>query len=1387
MWCVCALCAMPGLVALAQNSNAERERAASLTAAGASLSAKKTPDAYHQAVASFEEAAALWGRLGDKQQQINALYGAAWAHFPLHELTEMSGDLEKVQAVAGPDADPRVSANLLVSFSVFHNARGEYSISIDKLRKARDLYNQVRDEAAARQVTGFLGGTYRMQGEAQEKAKDTSAAIASHERAAALFQEGGNAGLSGVSLVHLGQMSEQMGTQEGWEKSAGYFRQALPLLESAADRGMQATAWWGLGNVYDSLGRTEPSRDAYLRALPFLTDLKNERAEGIILKNLAMEEDKLKISSEAIGYYERALPLLAAAHDTLNQCVAGMKLGADLESLGRADEALQVYRNVVRVCHDGGAKADEAVAFGTVALLEMRARHWQEALDATGEEQRLYAGLGDKTAESLAWSQIGSIQQLRGEYRQKLDADLRALALLHGGATEGVDPVRLEAALRAVGDSYSGLHNGPEALAYFERALAMNPDSPNEKAVLQVEIGEVYYEMSRYDEALKFENQALSIESKQHNAVFTERISNSKAMTLQAMGETEQAKAIFEENLAAARERKDLQHQVAGLLNLGRLYQDSGNSHEAETLYEQSRRMATSDGERDMEANTLSALGMVYYAEGREDEALRTLDEALAKEKSLGNDNGESVALNNLALVYSGTGQPQKALDSQNQALSVMRKLGDEAGIASQLDNLGAIHQSLGDYAVARSYFEEALETYRQFKDEAGQVITQNSLGVLAMNSGDAAEALEHFDEALAGAQKFGFRARQATILSNKANALIDTGDLAGAEKCEKEALTMAREIRDLDTEALTLHGLGAIYERLNRPGLALDYMGRARAGWRKLRAVDAEAKADSMMARMEGKMGRLDAGLADAAESIRLLESQRGSVGSEDLRAYYLASLSNSYQTRIDLLMEKHRLQPEMGYDRKAFETSERARARSLIDLLAQSRVDVRKGADPVLLAQVRVVDRELSASASQLRSLPEDSSDFKKLQVKIEDLSAERERVNARIRERNPAYAALTQPQPLSLRRIQNQVVGLNTTLLEYSLGGERSFLFRVTKTDFQVYELPKRSEVETAVRDFFQEVATDRKGRTEFPKAVVLGRILLDVVGAQINGQRLIIVGDGELCGIPFAALPDPSTGKPLIVGHEVVMQPSASALAIIRQQEGGRKLAPGLLATVADPVFGVAGDERMKKFAPGVANAAAGEDLKRLEYTRKEAQNIRALASNGKTLELVDFDANKTDVMSNRLAGYQIVHFATHGLMDPTHPQLSGLALSMYNDRGQPVDGFLRVNDIFGMKLAARLVVLSACESGQGQLVGAEGLMGLTRAFFFAGAKTLVTSLWKVDDKAAEELMSRFYLEMLRKSHLPPAAALRAAQVWMITQPQWSDPSSWAAFTVQGEWR
>jgi len=299
---------------------------------------------------------------------------------------------------------------------------------------------------------------------------------------------------------------------------------------------------------------------------------------------------------------------------------------------------------------------------------------------------------------------------------------------------------------------------------------------------------------------------------------------------------------------------------------------------------------------------------------------------------------------------------------------------------------------------------------------------------------------------------------------------------------------------------------------------------------------------------------------------------------------------------------------------------------------------------------------------------------------------------------------------------------------------------------------------------------------------------------------------VIADGALQYVPFAALTDPrsSTSEPLIVGREVIMLPSASAFAVQRQILAARKPASRAVAVIADPVFSTS-DPRFKTNESGRPRedktplntradesriiehlSATGElSIRRLPFTRQEAEQILAVAPGSANLEALDFRANRSLATSDELNKYRYVHFATHGYLDSARADLSAIVLSLVDEQGKPQDGFLRVYDIYNLRLRAELVVLSACETGLGKDVKGEGLVGLTRGFMYAGARRVIVSLWNVNDKATASLMQRLYAGMLR-THKTPAASLRAAQIEMLRQPQWQSPYYWGAFVLQGEW-
>ena len=346
---------------------------------------------------------------------------------------------------------------------------------------------------------------------------------------------------------------------------------------------------------------------------------------------------------------------------------------------------------------------------------------------------------------------------------------------------------------------------------------------------------------------------------------------------------------------------------------------------------------------------------------------------------------------------------------------------------------------------------------------------------------------------------------------------------------------------------------------------------------------------------------------------------------------------------------------------------------------------------------------------------------------------------------------------------------------------------------------------------------------KTRNSLKTVQFLSDKLLAPVKPLLQKRKIWIVSDGNLQRIPFAALPDPrktsaatstSPGRgaarrssimPLIVEHEIATLPSASTVAWLRKVLATRPPAIGGIAAIADPVFS-ANDERVKNAAPrpepapvtiaqlskypdieralrDLDGVADDDELSRLPASRKEAQVIAGLAPESSRVA-VDFDANRQMLMNGELSDYRYLHFATHASVNPVFPGLSWLALSQVDRKGQEQPGYLRLNDIYQLRLNADLVTLGACRTGLGKQLRGEGMIGLTRGFFYAGVPRVMVSLWEVPDRETAQLMQSFYRKLL-KQKLPVGAALRQAQVEMWKSAESSAPFFWAAFSLQGD--
>ncbi|MEK7833387.1 MAG: CHAT domain-containing protein, partial [Acidobacteriota bacterium] len=875
------------------------------------------------------------------------------------------------------------------------------------------------------------------------------------------------------------------------------------------------------------------------------------------------------------------------------------------------------------------------------------------------------------------------------------------------------------------------------------------------------------------------------------------------------------------------------------LVNLGLVYSLLGKNREAVEHLNQALRLFRDLNDQNGEANALNGLGKVYVEMCENPKALEYLAQALTLYRATGDRNGEGVTLTNTGQAYSSSGEPQKALDHLNQAVPIFQTLGDSSGEALALNSLGFIYEALGEKQKALDYLNQALPLIHATGDRRTETILLFNLAWIYDELGDKKMALEFYDQALRLSRLAGERQAEAYTLTGIGWTYESLAENKKALDYANLALPLFRALEDRRGEAYALVGAGMVRSSSGEKQEALDYLRQALKFFRAVGDQRGEEMTLYRIACIERDRGHLSEAKTQIEAALNIVESLRIKVVNQDLRISYRASMQDYYELYIDLLMQLHKQRPNDGYEASALQASERARARSLLESLTEGRANIREGIDQSLLTRERTLQQQLNAKAEfelKLSANPDRESQTAAVKKEIETLRTDLQQVQTQIRQSSPRYAALTQPQPLTTAEIQQQVLDADTILLEYALGEERSYLWAVTPTTVNSYELPKRDEIETLARSVYDLlIAGDRNVRGETTDqralrlkhangqyseaAAKLSQMLLGPVVEKLGTKRLVIVADGALQYVPFAALPIPMINDkagienlagrwkimlptpkpesdlknaekeadpaftPLILKHEIVNLPSASTLAVLRRELAGRKPAPKTLAVLADPVF-MANDERVK----GRANQTAAKpddsvaglaqqrvlkklarekdelDIKRLPFTRQEAEQILALVPAGEGMKALDFEASRATVMSDQLSQYRYVHFATHGLADSERAELSTIVLSLFDQQGKPQDGFLRAHEVYNLNLPVELVVLSACETGLGKLTKGEGLVSLTRGFMYAGAARVVVSLWSVNDRATAELMTKFYRKILVEKQRP-AAALRSAQIEM----------------------
>ena len=704
-------------------------------------------------------------------------------------------------------------------------------------------------------------------------------------------------------------------------------------------------------------------------------------------------------------------------------------------------------------------------------------------------------------------------------------------------------------------------------------------------------------------------------------------------------------------------------------------------------------------------------------------------------------------------------GRPQAAITFYQEALTLARSLGDQSEVDRVLNNLAVVYSDLGAPHQALPILEQLFQRHGGDGDLRA-LLSINNYGGALIDAGQYGDAASLLDEGITLANRLNNAEQLTTAQRLRAELALREGDPdLGLSLAARAVDAAARAGDGTGFKARALLTLGRAHIDAGAAPPAIEAAEAALELWREAGNPYGEVTALATLGRARYVSGETAAARIVALEAIERIERLRTSVASSDLRASYQSGVAEVYETAILCLVDT-------GDTDGALELAERFRARTLIDALSTEDGSSTVDAPPELLAErAELISRINRAEDERIRGGPA---------VSIAGLLSKLDVVDARIAAADPRLARIRDSSTIDVDEMR-ALHGDGEATIAYFLGRERGLAWIVDRDRVLMVELPDGPATEAAARALHN--ALSKRGDYRGLARGLGEQLLLPIRDALEDVESLAIVADGGLHYVPFDVLTVGTEREPVLASRSIAYLPSLTTLALSRQLP--RPNGNGV-TVIADPVFG--GDDDRVRDGDGVRGPPG---LNRLRLTRLEAEAITAQAKGVDVRIHMGLSAQPAVLRSDDVAGAAIVHIATHGFADDQIPARSGIALSMVDPAGKAATGFVGLRDIYGLELDADLVVLSACETALGQDLAGEGLLGLTRGFMYAGARRVVATLWRVEDRAAAELMTSFYAALF--SGAPPAAALAKAKAALRANPRFRHPYYWSGYTLQGDWR
>lgn len=838
-----------------------------------------------------------------------------------------------------------------------------------------------------------------------------------------------------------------------------------------------------------------------------------------------------------------------------------------------------------------------------------------------------------------------------------------------------------------------------------------------------------------------------------------------RGRVLNALGDRKQSQAAYQKALdlfaPLAGERYAW---VAAMIDLGTSKAVAGELAAGVELLERGLAISRAEEYGSRELTALNGLALAASARGDFPTALAYHEQILPLLAPLGMEADIPIALNNIATASANSGNVQRAIEMFGRSLELRRKAGDQRGTARTLNNLGQTLISINEIEKGESYLRQAMELFRTAGDRIGEAGAHTAFGESRLRMGRSAEAATEFEAAATLYRQSAMNANLGGVLGPLAEVYTRTGQWEKARSTAEEALGLNRAAGVGVSLSRAYTALALVAEQKGQHAEVLRQFDLALEAARKSSERDGEGRVLSMRSAYFRRQQNLALALGDIERSLAVSDLAATRIANAATRTAYRASRANRADDHIDLLMAMHDRDPEAGYADRAYVAAERSRARSLGEFLGAS-----TRPQPVSPREAELVAALTKVQSNLFREgVP--AARRKVLEKELAQVERDLDLLQRAVAQGSNA----TLYEVWDGERTRRELAGANGAVLTYALGPGRSTAWVHTAEGTQVLKLPGRAEIEKEVEAFRQLLARTTNALTAArDEAAVtaagrrLYRLLLAPAMARLAGkQALVIIPDGALAYLPFEVLGE---GRALIATHRVSYAPSASIAGALGKTAGG---AARTLLAMGDPLLPAAS-------APGMAaQLERGFTFAALPNARGEVESLGRLFPGSNTL--VGEKASEQRMKAEDLSTYRYVHLAAHGYFDGSTPERSGIVLAPSGAE----DGFLQAREIANLRMTADLVTLSACQSGMGKVLAGEGVQGLARAFFLAGAKSVVVSLWNVNDAATAELMRRFYANL--KAGLGKDEALRQAKLAIRNQPggRWRHPFYWAPFVLQG---